>query len=158
MPSGDPPDGTERCAARAEIALLHASVTPVPLGGSPSGAGGSPAPPAAASQWSLAGVEVSGLIDAYYSLNFNHPASGVNQSRNFDLKGNNISLNMAKMTLERAPAPKPHQASAERRRREMARRQAEPHDPVQAQHALRRQGIGGRDESDRQPAQLTSPT
>ncbi len=50
-------------------------------------------------------VRASGLIDLYYSYNFNHPVSGNNQLRNFDVKANQFSLNMAKLKLERAPEP-----------------------------------------------------
>jgi len=45
VPSGDPPDGTAGGTVLASSAHLAENVTPVPLGGSPSGAGGSPAPP-----------------------------------------------------------------------------------------------------------------
>lgn len=47
----------------------------------------------------------SGLLDVNYSLNFNHPASGTNQLRNFDDKANQFSLNMAKLTVERTADP-----------------------------------------------------
>jgi hypothetical protein len=54
---------------------------------------------------SLGEINFSGLIDGYYSLNFNHPASQTNQLRNFDVKANQFSLNMAKVTLEHAAEP-----------------------------------------------------
>jgi hypothetical protein len=53
----------------------------------------------------VGGIDFSGLVDGYYSLNFNHPASRSNQLRNFDVKANQFSLNMAKLTLEHAPDP-----------------------------------------------------
>jgi hypothetical protein len=59
----------------------------------------------AAPAWSIGGIGFSGLIDGYYSLNFNHPASQTNQLRNFDVKANQFSLNMAKLTLEHTPDP-----------------------------------------------------
>ena len=37
--------------------------------------------------------------------NFNHPASGFTQLRNFDVKANSFSLNMAKLELHNAPDP-----------------------------------------------------
>jgi hypothetical protein len=55
--------------------------------------------------WSVGPINFSGLIDGYYSLNFNHPASRTNQLRNFDVKANQFSLNMAKLTMEHAPEP-----------------------------------------------------
>lgn len=50
-------------------------------------------------------INFSGVVDGYYSLNLNHPASRTNQLRNFDVQANQFSLNMAKLTLERAPDP-----------------------------------------------------
>jgi hypothetical protein len=63
------------------------------------------AAPAPASEWSVGPINFSGLVDGYYSLNFNHPESRVNNLRNFDVKANQFSLNMAKITLEHAPDP-----------------------------------------------------
>lgn len=62
-------------------------------------------PPASSPEWSVGPITFSGLIDGYYSANFNHPASRANQLRNFDVKANQFSLNMAKITLEHTPAP-----------------------------------------------------
>jgi len=61
--------------------------------------------PAAPSAWSAGPIEFSGLVDGYYSLNFNHPASKNNNLRNFDAKANQFSLNMAKLTMEHAADP-----------------------------------------------------
>lgn len=55
--------------------------------------------------WSIGPVDFSGTIDGYYSLNFNHPASGVNSLRNFDDRAGSISLNMAELTLKHDPDP-----------------------------------------------------
>jgi hypothetical protein len=55
-------------------------------------------PPAAA-------VEFSGLIDVYYNVNFNHPASRINQLRNFDVQANQFDLNMVKLALEHGADP-----------------------------------------------------
>lgn len=57
------------------------------------------------SEWSVGPINFSGLIDGYYDVNFNHPASGDNQLRNFDVKANQFSLNMAKITLEHQADP-----------------------------------------------------
>jgi hypothetical protein len=62
-------------------------------------------PPANPPAWSAGEISFSGLIDGYYSLNFNHPDSMTNQLRNFDVKANQFSLNMAKLTLEHAAEP-----------------------------------------------------
>lgn len=62
-------------------------------------------PPQNESTWSAGPVDFSGLIDGYYSLNFNHPVARVNQLRNFDVKANRFSLNMAKLTIEHSADP-----------------------------------------------------
>jgi hypothetical protein len=54
--------------------------------------------------WSAGPIDFSGLVDGYYSLNFNHPASKTNNLRNFDVKANQFSLNMAKVVMEHAAA------------------------------------------------------
>jgi hypothetical protein len=59
----------------------------------------------AASPLSLGPVQFSALVDGYYDLNFNHPASGNNQIRNFDVKANQFSLNMLKLTMEHTADP-----------------------------------------------------
>ncbi len=64
-----------------------------------------PGTPAPASFWRVGPIDFSGLVDGYYSLGFNHPASRTNQLRNFDVQANRLSLNMARMTLEHAPDP-----------------------------------------------------
>ena len=56
-------------------------------------------------EWSVGPIDFSGLIDGYYSLNVNHPASRTNQVRNFDVRANQFSLNMAKLTMEHTPDP-----------------------------------------------------
>lgn len=46
-------------------------------------------------------VEVSGLVDTYYSYNFNRPEDRTNTARAFDTRDNNFSLNLLKFTLEK---------------------------------------------------------
>lgn len=46
-------------------------------------------------------VEVSGLVDGYYSYNFNRPDGKANTGRAFDAYDNSFSLNLAKLTLEK---------------------------------------------------------
>jgi hypothetical protein len=64
-----------------------------------------PAPASPQTPSFLRNIQVSGLVDGYYSLNFNHPASKTNTIRNFDVRANQFSLNFAKLSLEHAPAP-----------------------------------------------------
>ena len=63
--------------------------------------------PAAASAptWSVGPIDFSGLVDGYASFNANHPASQLNQLYNFDVKANQFSLNMAKLSLAHTPDP-----------------------------------------------------
>jgi hypothetical protein len=64
-----------------------------------------PAPAPAAPPWSVGGIDFSGVVDAYYSENFNHPASAINGLYNFNVKANQFSLNMAKLSMEHATDP-----------------------------------------------------
>ncbi|HYP15110.1 MAG TPA: porin [Bryobacteraceae bacterium] len=46
-------------------------------------------------------LDISGYVDGYYSYNLNHPASRNNTWRNFDVKHNSLTLNFAKLTVEK---------------------------------------------------------
>jgi len=62
VPSGDPPDGTERGIERTNAVFSHSGYTTTPPGESPGGAGGSPAPPSVNRypiRWERAGVRDS---------------------------------------------------------------------------------------------------
>ena len=63
-----------------------------------------PAPPPP-SIFTVGKVDISGSVDGYYTLNFNHPQTGTNGLYNFNFDGNAASLNLAKITFEMAPAP-----------------------------------------------------
>lgn len=63
------------------------------------------ATPEATPTWSIGPIDFSGLVDGYYSINTNHPASGVNQLYNFDVKPNQFSLNMAKLSMAHTADP-----------------------------------------------------
>ena len=63
------------------------------------------APPPAPPTWSVGPIDFSGLVDGYYALNFNHPASQNNGLYNFNVKANQFSLNMAKLTMEHTADP-----------------------------------------------------
>jgi hypothetical protein len=64
-----------------------------------------PAPAASPAQWSIGGIQFSGLIDGYYSHNFNNPASGFNTLRNFEVRSRSFALNMAEVLLAHDPDP-----------------------------------------------------
>jgi hypothetical protein len=51
------------------------------------------------------GIDISGFVDGYYAFNNNHPNSGLDQLYNFDDRGDQWDLNLAKLTLSRDPAP-----------------------------------------------------
>jgi hypothetical protein len=61
--------------------------------------------PASSPTWSVGPVDFSGLVDGYYSFNANHPASQFNQLYNFDVKANQFSLNMAKLSMSHTADP-----------------------------------------------------
>lgn len=61
------------------------------------------APPT--SFWSRGGVNISGIVDAYYAQNPNNPGSRSNSARAFDTQANMPTLSMAKLTLDYEPGP-----------------------------------------------------
>ena len=63
-------------------------------------------PPAPApAPWSIGDFKFSGLIDGYYSHNFNNPASGFSTLRNFDVRSRSFALNMVELSAFRDPDP-----------------------------------------------------
>jgi hypothetical protein len=105
-----------KCVSTIALCCLLGSAvlaqTPAPSDQSPAPAPDAQAPapaaaPAAApAPKSLLGpIDLSGLLDVYGDLNFNHPASGDNQLQNFDFRANEFSLNMAKITIAHTPDP-----------------------------------------------------
>jgi len=64
-----------------------------------------PPDPAPAPVWSIGPIDFSGLVDVYADKNLNNPASMTNGLRNFDLKANQFTLNMAKLTMEHGADP-----------------------------------------------------
>ena len=46
-------------------------------------------------------VEVNGLVDGYYSFNFNRPDNNFNTGRNFDFRHNSLTLNYAEIAFEK---------------------------------------------------------
>lgn len=82
-----------------QIAALVAAVTPVVWSQAPSPTPLTPAP------WAIGPVQFSGLIDGYSNYTPNHPASRTVLYRNFDVRANSLSLNMAELNLDMAPEP-----------------------------------------------------
>lgn len=50
-------------------------------------------------------IRFSGLVDTYTDYSPDHPASGFNAVRNFDVRANSFQLNMARIMIESDPAP-----------------------------------------------------
>jgi hypothetical protein len=85
--------------------LAVAQDQPAPAPASPA-----PAAPAPSPTWSVGPIDFSGLVDAYYTYNPNHPQAspgvpGLNGLYNFNLNANQISLNMAKLTMSHDADP-----------------------------------------------------
>ena len=55
--------------------------------------------------WKAGPVDVSGILDGFYSENFNHPDCRINQLHNFDYYSARPRLNMAEVGLSHDPAP-----------------------------------------------------
>ena len=90
------------CLCTAQTPAPAAADKPAAAADKPADA---PAPAPPTPVWSVGPIDFSGLVDGYYSLNFNHPASKINNGRNFDAKANQFSLNMAKLTMEHTADP-----------------------------------------------------
>jgi len=88
----------------AQTASQTGQPNPAPASTGPAQAP-TPAAPAPAPVWTVGPIDFSGMVDAYYSVNFNHPVSRTNQLRNFDVNGSQFSLNMAMLTMAHAPDP-----------------------------------------------------
>lgn len=91
--------------AAMAVALAASAQTPAPS--TPEQA---PAPaPAAASTWSVGPMDLSGLIDGYYSYNANRPTDAANGQTNdlynFNDKTDQFSLAEARLTLNHDPDP-----------------------------------------------------
>src|SRR4051794_14664074 len=89
-------------ALRAAALILSGTLV---WGQTPQPAPSQPDPAPAPASTLPGNIQVSGLIDAYYSFNGNHPASRFNTLRNFEVKANQFSLNMVKLSLTRAAEP-----------------------------------------------------
>ena len=50
-------------------------------------------------------ISWSGLVDVYYSQNFNNPTNNMNQLRNFDIYNNQFGFNLAKLTVQEQAQP-----------------------------------------------------
>ncbi len=85
------------CVCLAFVLILGAR-----LSAQTPGAGGDSLSPAA---WSIGGISLGVLVDGYSNLNFNHPVDGTNQGRVLDVRANQFSLNLARLSLSHAADP-----------------------------------------------------
>ncbi len=89
-------------------AIVAGAQTPAPDAAQ---APATPAPAAAppAPTWSVGPMDISGLIDGYYSYNFNTPAAALNGQMNdlynFNDKTDQFNLSEARLTLNHDPDP-----------------------------------------------------
>ncbi len=81
----------------SEPVATAVAVTPTAPAADPAPAPQDPASPT----WSIGPVDISGVIDGYYSFNTNHPSPAVGGNRfyNFNVNANQFDLNLAKLTL-----------------------------------------------------------
>ncbi len=59
----------------------------------------------AADSTAASSISWSGMVDVYYSKNFNDPLTQTNQMRNFDVYDNQFGLSLAKVTLQKQASP-----------------------------------------------------
>ena len=96
----------EARGASATAPVAAERQTPASTAPAPTPPAQDPAPaPASSPTWSVGPIDFSGLVDGYYSFNANHPASQFNQLYNFDVKANQFSLNMAKLSMSHTADP-----------------------------------------------------
>jgi len=82
------------------LILLVAPIATAAQTPTPQAAAAPVAPPPASF---FAQTEIAGFVDAYLGYHFNRPASGLAQLRNFDVRHNSFSLNLAELSLEKKP-------------------------------------------------------
>lgn len=71
----------------------------------PQQGGSAPAPAPAPPTWSVGPIQFSGAIDAYYGVNFNHPATQLNDLYNFNDLTNQFNLSLIKLAMSHDPDP-----------------------------------------------------
>ncbi len=98
-------------AVRAQIEALKTAPAPAPAPAVVAVATPAAAPaanPLAGITGVLGGVSLTGLVDAYYGYNANHPAAGIGHVGNtatepFQFTNSNISLNLLELQLDKVP-------------------------------------------------------
>jgi Putative beta-barrel porin-2, OmpL-like. bbp2 len=97
--------GAQAPAAPAPAPAPAPAAAPAPADQAPATAPAAPAAPT----WSVGPMDISGLIDGYYSYNANRPSSDangqINDLYNFNDKTDQFSLSEARLTLNHDPDP-----------------------------------------------------
>ena len=107
--------GAALTASLTAVAQTPATPAPAPdqapasAPATPAQAPAPPAAPAAAPTWSVGPMDISGLIDGYYSYNANRPSDAangqINDLYNFNDKTDQFNLSEARLTLNHDPDP-----------------------------------------------------
>jgi hypothetical protein len=107
--------GAALTASLTAVAQTPATPAPAPdqapasAPATPAQAPAPPAAPAAAPTWSVGPMDISGLIDGYYSYNANRPSDSangqINDLYNFNDKTDQFNLSEARLTLNHDPDP-----------------------------------------------------
>lgn len=88
---------------KAELSAMKSSPAPAaPASSAVAAPAETPAPTPTLSGL-LGPVTLSGFVDTYYGVNFNHPANRTNGLRSFDGGANQFGLNMIELILDKAP-------------------------------------------------------
>ncbi len=95
--STDPQSGAAQAPATAQAPAAAQAPAPAPA----PAAAATPAP----SPFTHWGTDFSFLFDGYVDANFNHPDSGFNGLRNFDVRSDTAHLSSAMITIDHAPGP-----------------------------------------------------
>ncbi len=99
---------TGAALAMAMAAAAHGQATPAPAA-PPAPADQAPAAAPAAPTWSVGPMDISGMIDGYYSYNANRPSAAangqINDLYNFNDKTDQFSLSQAMIILNHDPDP-----------------------------------------------------
>jgi hypothetical protein len=107
--------GAALTASLTAVAQTPATPAPAPeqapasAPATPAQAPAPPAAPAAAPTWTVGPMDISGLIDGYYSYNANRPSDAangqINDLYNFNDKTDQFNLSEARLTLNHDPDP-----------------------------------------------------
>ena len=91
--------------APAQTPVAQAPAAQAPAAQTPAATPAATPAPTPKSVFTQGGMDFSFMFDGYVDGNFNHPNSGFNGLRNFDLRSDTLHVNMGMITIDRAAAP-----------------------------------------------------